>query len=303
MAVERELLASLREFEDPGLGIRERMLTPVIGGGRTVAVLSLPLGTVTQPGWVICGSYGTEHEYLMRFEVALARGLAARGFPVIRYHGQGYGDSELSFEQTTAASHLEDAVAAVHVLRGEAGLTRVGLMGARFGATTAVLAASATGAEAIAAVEPVVRGRGYVRAVLMRSRVSELAGSRVRRSSGSADETQTMDLDVDATIDVEGLPVRTPALRGIQGLDVLAPAQAFDGRSLVVGISRSGDPSADTRALAEALGLADGRASMGVETSPMALRFGLPTRPGLDIEGLLALERAAVDRIVSWAGA
>ena len=42
MALDEMLLESLRSYEDPRSGIRERFLTPVIGGQRTVCVLSSP---------------------------------------------------------------------------------------------------------------------------------------------------------------------------------------------------------------------------------------------------------------------
>ena len=89
----RASLDAMSEVIDERAGLRERFITTTIGGDQTVGVLATPLGEEKTTGWVICHSYGMEQVNLQTHEVPAARALAASGFPVIRYHGQGYGDS------------------------------------------------------------------------------------------------------------------------------------------------------------------------------------------------------------------
>src|SRR5213593_4081239 len=53
-------LRALQSFEHSAIGIRERFLTPVIGGGRTIAVLAEPLGEARSTAWVLCHGFGQD---------------------------------------------------------------------------------------------------------------------------------------------------------------------------------------------------------------------------------------------------
>src|SRR5262245_47796987 len=101
-----------RGYEDQRTGIAEEFLQPTLGEGRTVAVLSRPVGAVRRLGWVICHSCALEQVHLARLEVVVARALSAAGFPVLRYQSQGYGDSE-GTDDIGLASHIEAATGAV----------------------------------------------------------------------------------------------------------------------------------------------------------------------------------------------
>src|SRR5688572_11635195 len=106
MALDEALLGAHRRFEDPALGYSEEFLQPTLGGRKTVAVLSLPLQSRQPLGWVICHSFGIEQVHLGRLDTMVARALAGAGFPVVRFHGRGYGDSEGSVEEISLSSHL-----------------------------------------------------------------------------------------------------------------------------------------------------------------------------------------------------
>src|SRR5437867_1508751 len=99
----------MRSYADRELGIQETFLQPRIGGGRTVGVLSIPLDLPLAGGWVICHSFALEQVYLQSLESALARKLAATGFAVLRFHTQGYGDSELGVEHISLRGHVDQA--------------------------------------------------------------------------------------------------------------------------------------------------------------------------------------------------
>src|SRR5439155_5056830 len=110
-----------------------------LGGGSTIAVLSRPLAPAHPIGWVVCHSFGLEQINLDQLDVIVARTLAAAGFTCLRFHAQGYGESEL--REVTLEGHVDGALDAVNLLLREPGVGRVGVMGARFGAVVAARAA------------------------------------------------------------------------------------------------------------------------------------------------------------------
>ena len=160
---ERQIFAleRLRYRESSHLGIREEFMRANLGGGNSVAVLSSPLGDRRALGWVICHSFGLEQGDLQSVETPLARQLSANGFPVLRYHGQGYGDSDFPAERVSLQSHLTDALDAAGTLTDKTGVSSVGLIGARFGATVASLIADRLNATALVMWDPVINGRSY----------------------------------------------------------------------------------------------------------------------------------------------
>src|SRR5207302_10678278 len=128
MPVDEGLLLRHRSFEDASTGFTEAFLQPTIGSGRTVAVLSRPMGSAFPVGWVILHSFGLEQMHLSRLDVVVARALAAAGFPGLRLHGQGYGDSEGTDEHSGRGSRLADGTDAIRLLSGQPGVERVGVV-------------------------------------------------------------------------------------------------------------------------------------------------------------------------------
>ena len=96
-----DALEALRSYRDPQTGIGERFVGLELGGARSVGVLSTPSDDPQPTAWLVCHGFGAEQVNLQPMEVALARALAASGFSVLRYHGQGYGDSERPSEAVT----------------------------------------------------------------------------------------------------------------------------------------------------------------------------------------------------------
>jgi len=155
-------LRALQSFEHSAIGIRERFLTPVIGGGRTIAVLAEPLGEARSTAWVLCHGFGQDQVYMQPFEVPIARALAAQGYPVLRFHGQGYGDSELARESITLAGHVAETIEAADQLMASTSASGLGFIGIRVGGTVACLAADRVGADMLAIWDPVVKGRSFM---------------------------------------------------------------------------------------------------------------------------------------------
>lgn len=92
--------------------------------------------------WVFCHPFAEEKLWAHRVFVSMARELAGRGMPVLRFDYRGYGDSDGDFEQFTLADHVDDIKTAIAELQKRIPATsRVNLLGLRYGATLAMLAA------------------------------------------------------------------------------------------------------------------------------------------------------------------
>jgi len=262
-----------QSYRDTRQGIEERFLQPELAGDRTVAVLSTPLGEGKTMGLVLCHSFGMEQMDLQPLEVAAARRLAAEGFPALRFHAPGYGDSGTTQMETVADSHLEALLDAVRLLVDATGVAEVGLVGARFGGTLAALAADRLDAAALVMWNPVVSGRRYA-AELLRA---EAAASLVRSvETGEQARTPARVLEEEGLVPVQGgaFPLRRSVHEWIRSIDLVTQLDRFRGNSLLIQVSRGPTIRADIRALAERLERSGGRCTLEVVTDEGASTFG-----------------------------
>lgn len=112
---------------------------------------------------VLCQPLG--HEYLRAHRAFrnLAVALAGQGFHVLRFDYFGSGDSGGNPEQTTVERCLSDLSSAIQELKDISGASKVSLIGLRFGATFAALAAAKRNdIERLLLWDPVVDGKTYV---------------------------------------------------------------------------------------------------------------------------------------------
>jgi uncharacterized protein len=132
-------------------------------------VYHAPEGRVIRnAGVVLCHPLG--HEYLRAHRAFrnLAAALAGQGFHVLRFDYFGSGDSGGSADQTTVKRCLADLGSAIQELKDISGLAKVSLVGLRFGATFAALAASARrDIDRLVLWDPVVDGRAYIEELLV----------------------------------------------------------------------------------------------------------------------------------------
>src|SRR6185295_18973817 len=96
----------------------------------------------TPIGLVICNPFGYEaicaHRSLQHF----ARAAAENGFPALRFDYDGTGDSAGGdLDDDRLSAWIESITAAVAHIRAATGVQQVVLLGARLGATLALLAA------------------------------------------------------------------------------------------------------------------------------------------------------------------
>ncbi len=116
-------------------------------------------------GVVLCNPFGYEalcaHRSIRRF----AEAVAASGYPALRFDYDGTGDSAGDDEDPDRLAGWVGSVArAIDHLKTRTGVERVCLVGLRFGATVAALAAQTREDVAgFAAIAPVVRGKPWLR--------------------------------------------------------------------------------------------------------------------------------------------
>ena len=290
----------LQRYRDEERGVSVEFLQPELAGARTVATLHRPVRDAGAIGWVFCHSFGAEQVNLARLEALVARDLAVQGFPVLRYHGRGYGDSQGEIEEVTLTSHLEDAEAAAEVLVAEAGVRAVGFGGARLGGLVAGIAAERAGNEHLALWDPVVEGRVYVEQMLRRRALAAIV-TQSRESIQGVKQT----LEGGGSIDLAGIRFSARAYREITEASLLSDMKRFRGRALLLGMSATGEPPP------EVVVLADHLRSCGADPTVVTIRDRgalARFRPGEDerenmvkVKGLAELTRRVSEETVAWA--
>lgn len=302
MAIDTALISRHQSFDDGDLGIRERFLDLRAGPGRTVGLLREPLGPRRAQGWIILHSFADEFVYLNRAEVALARRLAAAGFPTLMFHCQGYGDSEhidLTPRFSTQVSDSEDVIDQFPTL---ADVATIGVIGMRLGATVAARVAERTNVASLAMVAPIVRGDRYVRDLLRTQTFVHLAAG--TEETGSLDHLRGT-LDSTGFVNVRGFSLERDVLAEIQSIDLREDLTKLDARVLLVQATWTArrDPAID--------GLSTRLVELGasvdscVVTHPSAALFGGKNfqAAGTDrlADVLTGLNESIAETVVGWA--
>ena len=289
MPIDHELLRSLSSFEDEELGIRERFLTPDLEGTPSVAVLSTPLSAARPVAWLMCGSFGPEESALSPLRVELARALSIAGFPVLRYQSRGYGDSQDGGTILPGpGSQIADAVTAARVLREAAGVGSIGIIGARFGGAVAALAATPAGADLAVLIQPVTHGRPYFRSIVVRALAVDARTGTPARAT-----------DEDGLLDLDGFAVPPQVAQELDVLDVVTASAAFEGRAVIIEVTRKAETEPALIRFGLALGSADGRCAIERIVHPDAHRFGLPRIRKLPGRGKSDVQRDLSDLVTA----
>lgn len=113
---------------------------------------------------VLCAPHFEEKLWAHRVLVDAARRASARGHAVFRFDVYGHGDSEGEFEDTALSDLVGDVADAWNEMAGRSGAPPV-LVGLRFGATLAALAAARLGARA-ALWEPILDLEAWLQEML-----------------------------------------------------------------------------------------------------------------------------------------
>jgi pimeloyl-ACP methyl ester carboxylesterase len=290
---------------DASLGIRETFIHPRLGRIRSIGVLAEPLGKSGDLVWVVVPSFGMEQMYLQPLEVAAARRLSALGFPVLRYHGRGYGDSSVAPQEVDFGAHLSDTLHAIREALGRTGIARVGLMGGRVGAAVAVLASQRVAVSAMALWDPVTSGPHYLTATLRALMAEQLAGGQ-RDTDAPMEPTEA--LERRGLLEIQGnFPLTRASARGLASLDVVHEVTAPVPDVLLVQVSRGRTPQSGVERLRDRLRMLGSRTTVEVVTDREAPLFGQQrfrsSGQGSKSDGQVALTAELVATTERWVAA
>jgi pimeloyl-ACP methyl ester carboxylesterase len=184
---------------------------------------------------VLCSSQGLEQLACNRNEVLVARALAEHGFPVLRYHPRGHGDSAGDFADVTGASLIEDARAAGAALRARSGTSLLTWLGVRFGALAAAGAVAAEQGAALALWEPVQDPLAYFRAWLRGILFSSV--SHGERPATTVDELLGK-VATDGMVDVHGYHFHRALLESTRELSLTGTLGGWSGPVLLLQVQQ-----------------------------------------------------------------
>jgi len=166
---------------------------------------------------------GVEQITLYRQEVLAARAAAARGFPVLRFHARGHGDSGGSSADVTLDTLVADARAAADEARRRSGRSRIAWLGVRMGALVAATAGGVGSgredADAFLFWEPVEKPADFFRQQLRTLLFSQVAGG--QKPDATVDQLLAR-LESQGSLDVLGYMLQRSLVQSL-GIASLAP--------------------------------------------------------------------------------
>ncbi len=161
---------------------------------------------------------GVEQITLYRQEVLSARAAAALGFPVLRYHARGHGDSAGSSADVTLSSLVADARAAADEAKRRSGCSRIVWLGVRLGALVAAIAGGPNSGRGDAAGfvlwEPAAKPADFFRQQLRTLLFSRVAGG--QKPDATVDQLLER-LEHEGGIDVLGYSLQRSLVRSFDG--------------------------------------------------------------------------------------
>lgn len=217
---------------DPRPAAPETPFFMEVEGLPVYAVFHAPApGRPEAPVVVHVHALGVEQLTLYRQEVLAARAAAARGFPVLRYHSRGQGDSAGSSADVTLATLVADARAAADEAKRRSGRARVIWLGVRLGALVAALAGGPKSGRPDAAGfvlwEPAGKPADFFRQQLRMVLFSRVAGG--LKPDTTVDQMLER-LESEGSLDVLGYSLQRSLVR------------SFDGASLETALAGCGIP-------------------------------------------------------------
>ncbi len=177
-------------------------------------------GRADAPVVVHVHGLGVEQITLYRQEVLAARAAAAAGFPVLRFHARGHGDSAGSTADVTLTSLVEDARAAADHAKRLSGASRIVWLGVRVGALVAALAAEDRSDTAgFLLWEPVEKPAEFFRMQLRTLLFSQVAGG--KKPDATVDQLLAR-LERDGALDVLGYTLYQTTRASFEGASISA---------------------------------------------------------------------------------
>jgi exosortase A-associated hydrolase 2 len=131
-------------------------------GHKLFGVLFTPDGEPKAKGVIICQPIADERYRAKRILVNQARLLCHNGCHVLIFDYFGEGDSEGNFEETSATTRVSDICDGIQFLKEASGVTDIGILGLRMGASLALLALQQTDLSFCVLWEPIIDGYAYM---------------------------------------------------------------------------------------------------------------------------------------------
>lgn len=196
-------------------------------------------------GVVLCYPFGREYLRAHRALRELAHRLAAEGFHALRFDYAGTGDSYGDGDEVSVETWVEDVASALQEVRSLSGFETVSLLGLRFGAVLAALAARREPAVArLALWDPVVVGTSYVKELLALQREWSLAHPGLDANDADGSENP----------EILGFPLTRKLRHDMESVDLLLDASLPAERVLVL----TGVATAEAERLGERFAAARG---------------------------------------------
>lgn len=215
---------------------------------------------------VIASPFAEEKKAAQRALVEMARDLAAAGQHVLRFDFRGTGDSAGEFAEADVQAWLQDLHTALAYARQVSADLPLSLLGLRFGATLAYLAAPDAPVEVanLALWEPIVSGSTYMRQNRQRSQIrkeiTDSAGGGEASASDRSDAASTANGAPEPypAFDFDGFLISSKLHREMVESDLLTTPVPACRRLLILqisGSSRIKKPLEDLKARAVAAGI------------------------------------------------
>lgn len=206
-----------------------------LGTERLFAFLHRPDGEC-RGGVVLCAPLAEEKLWAHRVLVSCARELARRGWAALRFDFRGEGDSDRDFAQADLTTRLEDTAAAIASLRTEVpGVNPVTLVGLRFGASVAALAAAGrSDIGRLVLWDPVVDGSDYVQGVLRANLMAQMA---IHHKVIEGRERLVERLEQGGTVNIEGYDFGPGLYRELTAMDLRRTLPGCSADTLLVSIT------------------------------------------------------------------
>lgn len=227
------------------------------GAYRLFGIVHQPVGPPSGAAWVFCHPFAEEKLWTHRVYVSFARLLAARGVWVLRFDMTGNGDSEGQFSETSVDTMLSDIDCAIRHLRQLSGIGGgMGLLGLRFGASLAALAAERSpDIDKLVLWEPIVDGGKYMQEML---RINLTTQSAVYKEIRHNREALVGMMRDGATVNIDGYELAYPCYEQATAIDLKEGHKRFAGSCLIVQIGKEGQPiHPDLKVLQETYPVAD----------------------------------------------
>lgn len=182
---------------------------------------------------VLCHPLGEEKLWAHRPLVTFSRELASRGFTVSRFDCRGEGDSEGRFEDADLETRVSDVAAVVAAtIRAGRGISEISLVGLRFGALLASVAAARL--EQVARLvmwDPAAEGDSYAQSLLRINLAAQLAAY---KKVVEGREKLLERMAGGGTVNIEGYALTGLFVRQVSTVRVADQIAAFPGKLLVL---------------------------------------------------------------------